>query len=122
MPEFLLRYKLPKDVDDDWLGGQIRQQALDMALLVQAKAKEVFFGWNVVFEVRKFDHSYGMPDFYVTGWITDNKDEYVNEAITAQDEILTLMQQLVYDDQSVGCWWQRVGGKWGRRLGLMKRP
>lgn len=121
MPEFLLRYKVPSELTLDWQIEACRERALYIASQIQSKVSSIFFDWNVVYEAREFGDTDGQPDFAVTGWVTDNNDEYVDKALLAQAAVLTVMQQLTLEDESVECWWQRVKGKWGGAKGLMHR-
>lgn len=121
MPAFLLEYKLPKDLcastEED--GFLLRVQ--NMADKIQAKVSEIFFGWTVSYQIHEIVHSSNMPDFYVTGWVTDNDDNYVDLALKTQAEVLAIMSNLCFEDETSECWWQRVKGKWGKGRGLMKR-
>lgn len=121
MPELLLRYKLPGNLNHHRELQAFRDRVNSMALSLQAKAEEIF-DLNVCWEIREFNRSEGMPDFYVTGWITDNTDEKKDIVLEAQLEILALMQRLTYRGETVGCWFQRVRGKWGEATGLMEKP
>lgn len=121
MPEFLLRYKVPQDLDWDDQVEDVRLHAQKIADRVRAKASEIFFGWNVEYEVREFEDNEGMSDFVVTGWITDNDDKFVEITLQAQRDLLALMQSLAFEDQGVECSWQRIKGKWGRAQGMKKR-
>ena len=89
-----------------------------MAEAVRTKAQEVFEK-KVAWEVREFADCGGQPDFAVTGWVTDNEDKLADVVLTAQAEILTVMQYSAYKDQTVECWWQRVKGKWSGAKGLI---
>ncbi len=122
MPEFLLRYKVPKEFTLDWEIESVQKQALEMAAQIQAKASETFFGWDVSCEVREFADTMGQSDFVTTGWVTDNDDAFVQVVLEAQEAILALMRELAFTDQTVECWWWRVKGKWDGAKGLKERP
>lgn len=113
MPEFLLRYKIPDEACTDVEVEDVREQAMEMARLIRAKASEIFFGWGVTFEVRPFGDCEGQPDFSVTGWVTDKDDKFIELVEKAQFEILALMIRQTKRGRSVSCWWQRVRGVWG---------
>ena len=117
MPEFLLRYKMPKTVESPRDIVHFRAQVDEMAIKVQRKIGEIF-KLNVIWEAREFEHSNGMPDFYVTAWLTDNEDESYRPVNAAESEILRLKQELTYENQTVACWFMRVKGKWGHAHGL----
>lgn len=119
MLELLLRYKLPGNLNHHRELQVFRDRVSSMALSLQAKAEEIF-DLNVCWESREFNRSEGMPDFYVTGWITT--DEKQDVVLEAQLEILALMRRLTYRGETVGCWLQRVKGKWGEATGLMEKP
>lgn len=121
MPELQLRYKLPQSLNHHRELQAFRGRVHSMALSLQAKTEEIF-DLNVIWESREFNLSGGMPDFYVTGWITDNYDEKKDIVLEAQLEILAIMRRLTYRGETVGCWLQRVKGKWGEANGLMEKP
>ena len=122
MPEFLLRYKTPEDADTDLEIEKVRLQTIEMAEEVQTLVSGLFFGMEVAFEVREFSpDTSNQPDFNITGWVTDNDDRFVELVDLTQSAVLERMQQLAYKNQSVGCWWQRVEGKWGEASGLKTR-
>lgn len=120
MPEFLLRYKVPSELTSDEEKKDVRRQALKMATEIQTKVSELFFGWNVSWEVRELGDSDGQSDFTVTGWVTDNKEKYVDMALKAQTAVLSIMEQHAFINQTVECWWQRVKGKWGGSRGRLR--
>jgi len=124
MHELLLRYKMPENLNHHREIQVFRDRVISMAIQIQAKAEKVFSlsTNNVVWEVREFHQSRGMPDFYVTGWITDNYDEKKDDVLEAQLEILALMRRLTFRGETVACWIQRVKGKWGEANGLMEKP
>lgn len=113
MPEFLLRYKIPDDAHTDFEVEEVKDQAQLMAKVVQAVVRSVFFGWKVSYEVREFSLCSEMPDIYVTGWVTKNKDVSDNLVELAQEEVIKAMVRTAYTGQTVGCSWQMVNGKWG---------
>jgi len=118
MPEFLLRYKLPPNLSTDRDLEMFLDQVTEMAEEVQRAAESVFH-MSVVWEMREFGRSRGMPNFYVTGWVTDNEDFKAPTVIEAQEKILERMKELTPKDTKVGCWFQRVKGKWGEANGLL---
>lgn len=77
MQELLLRYKMPENLIHYHEIQAFRDRVTTMAIHIQAKAEEVFsLSTNdVVWEIQEFNRTRGMPDFYITGWITDNYDE-----------------------------------------------
>src|SRR5258706_2340609 len=117
MPAFLLRYKVPEDLESSSEFEKYTNNVLKLASKIQAKASEIFFGWDVAFEVRPFSYPHNQPDFSVTGWITDNDNLYTEIVLKAQAEILALLEKEAFEDQTVECWWQRVKGKWGSGQG-----
>lgn len=121
MLELQLRYKLPQNLNHHRELQVFRDRVNSMVLSLQAKAEGIF-DLNVIWEIREFNLSGGMPDFYVTGWITDNSDEKKDIVLEAQLEILAIMRRLTYKEETVGCWLQRVEGKWGEATGLMEKP
>ena len=108
MPEFLLRYD----------GPDSHEQALKIAAAVEQTASDLF-GMEVVWDTRPFGLSKGMPDFYVTGWITDNDDTKIEKVLEVQAAVLEAMQQHTRNNQRVECWWCRVKGKWSGATGLL---
>ncbi|KKT40636.1 hypothetical protein A3K29_04460 [Candidatus Collierbacteria bacterium RIFOXYB2_FULL_46_14] len=120
MPEFLLRYKLPEDLDTATEEEVFVNRMCEMADRIQQIISSNFFGWDVSYEVREFGHTRGMPDLYVTAWVTDNSDAYATFAEKAVAEIQDLMRSYAWGNQKVGCWFQRVKGKWSEALG--RRP
>jgi len=67
MPEFVLRYKVPAELDLDNEVEGVKRQAMEIAKAVQSAVSKVFFGWEVIFEVREFGPCAGQPDFAVVG-------------------------------------------------------
>lgn len=122
MPDFLLRYKLPKGVLTDIEVEAFRQRALQMARQAQAIASSNFFGWGVSYEVRPFNDNDGHMDFSVVGQVTDNRGKFKARAEKTQAEIQAMMQSLAYQGELVDCWWQRVRGVWDYGEGQMERP
>jgi len=122
MPAFLLEYKLPEDLCTSTEEEEFLLRAQNMADKIQAKASEIFFGRTVSYQIREIVHSSNMPDFHVTGWVTDNDDSYADLTLKTQAEVLAIMARLCFEDETPECWWQRVKGKWGKGRGLMKRP
>lgn len=121
MPEFLLRYKIPVELDTDLQIDAFKQQIRSIADEIQSEVSKIFFGWDVTYETREFGDSKGQNNLCVTGWVTDNKDEFVDKAIEAQEKVLLILQKHAFSDQKVDCWWQRVKGKWGEANGLKIR-
>jgi hypothetical protein len=108
MLEFLLRYKVPEEACTDKIIEDVELQAQKMADRIQTLLSTIFSGWDVCFEIREFGDTKGMPDFYVTVWITDKFDLYKSLAKEAEVGILAAMIQLAPKDKSVGVWFQRV--------------
>lgn len=107
MPEFLLRYQ-----------PGLRDEALKMAQDIELAVSQVFFSWEVSWELRQFDTNSNQPDFAVTGWVTDNDDTLIGHTETAQRTALTIMRTCASPSQTVSCWWQRVKGKWDQVQGI----
>ena len=121
MPEFLVRYKVPEEMDLEWQIEEIKKQAVAIAEAVKAAASKVFFDWEVVYEVREFGPCAGQPDFAVTGWITERAEVTLEVVLQGQAAALAAMQEHAFNYQRVDCWWQMVRGKWGCAQGL-KQP
>ena len=107
------------DLDHEIEG--VKRQAIEIAKAVQSAVSKVFFGWEVVYEVREFGACAGQPDFAVTGWITQRNEVTLEVVIQGQAAALVAMQEHASIDQRVEVWWQMVQGKWGCARGL-KQP
>jgi hypothetical protein len=116
MPEFLLRYKVDPHLDLETDISAAVRHADNMAIQVATVASEIF-GMPVCWEVREFGHSQGMPNFYVTGWITDNDDVRMATVHIAQSKILEVMQSLTPQNEVAACWLIRVKAKFGQANG-----
>lgn len=121
MPEFLLRYRVPEDLETIPAVRDFRRRAKSIAVEVQKKAEEVL-GLSVIWEVREFGECHGMPDFYVTGWMTDNEETKKIRVVRAQRAIQALLESLAFEGETVACWFMGVKGKWGEGPGQMKNP
>jgi len=121
LPAFTLEYKYPEYVTDSTQEAEYLHRLKNIADQIQAKVGEVFHGWNVAYTICEIGISSNMPDIHVIGWVTDNGDEFVKEALQAQAEILKIMEQFCFNDEIVECWFQRVKGKWGKSAGKNPR-
>lgn len=121
MPAFILEYKLPSYVDDSEKKKEFLRRLTNIADLIQSNVSNIFYGWRVGYKIREIEISSNMPDIGVTGWVTDNEDDYKGEAIQAQAEIVRILEEFCYEDETVDSWFQRVKGKWSESKGRMAR-
>ena len=106
-PEFSLRYKMPRAIQSTRDIAHFRAQVDEIAQKVQVMLFEIF-GQKACWEAREFEHSGDQPDFSIIVWLTDEKDTKCRPAMIAQNEIILMVQQLIYKDQTVGCRFIRV--------------
>jgi hypothetical protein len=119
MPEFVLRYKLPSRLTLDYEIEDYIETVTAMAEQVRIAVSNVFFGWEVAFEIREFGRSCNQPDFAVTGWVTQRESVTLELVQKAQSAALEAMQKYAHRHQFVECWWQMVQGKWSQAQGLL---
>lgn len=120
MPEFLLRYKVPSPIQKLEEIVAVQQQAEEMAKAIQSYLQQAF-KMDVVWEIREFGLSSGMPNFYTVIQMTDNEAKHGEKVAQAQIDVQNLMKVMAFKDQTVGCWFQRVIGKWGEDRGFRYR-
>lgn len=121
MPAFILEYKLPDYVDDSEKEKEFLRRLTNIANLIQANVSNIFYGWNVGYKIQEIEISSNMPDIGITAWVTDNDDVYKDEVLEAQAEIIKILEELCYDDETVDGWFQRVKGKWRKSKGKNPR-
>jgi hypothetical protein len=123
MIQFTLRYKMPEDLDDEQQEGRYKERMFHLARKIQVKAEKIFNNRDVAFEVRPFGDNDGQPDICVTGLVVNNSTIiYLENVLKAQAEILALMEQEIYEDQTLECSWTTNKGKSSGGTGKKLRP